>query len=56
MKTLNRQSPIKYTSQSCDNTSLCNFRKKLESQKEELDHLKKVLDSKEEIEKKQSGK
>ena len=31
-------------------------RKKLESQKEEIDHLKKVLDSKEETEKKQSGR
>ena len=36
-------------------TILLYCRKKLESQKEEIEHLKKVLDSKEETEKKQSG-
>ena len=32
------------------------YRKKLESQAEELEHLKKVLDTKDETEKKQAGK
>jgi hypothetical protein len=33
-----------------------NYRKKIDDQTTELEHLKKVLDSKEEMEKKQTGK